>query len=382
MDMITLKELKKLSGRHDDWCVSIYMPTHQYGRDNEQDPIRLKNLLSEAAEQLESKGIRSPNVREFLEPAQQLLQDSGFWRHQSDGLAVLITPEAFYSYRLPLPFTELVVVADRLHLKPILPFFTSDGHFYILALSQNEVRLLEGTRHTVAEIEAENLPKSLAEAMKYEDFEKELQFHTSSGASGTERPAIFHGHDVSDEDKNTLLRWFHKLDDELLTLLANEQSPLVLVGVDYLLPIYREANAYPHLLPEGVTGNPEELSPQELHGRVWSLVEPVFAQARQDAMGRYAQLASNAQASTDIAEAVLAAHHGRVDTLFIDVDVQVWGTADPDTNSVTIHPEAESGDEDLLDLAAVQTLLNSGTVYAVPSENVPEQAKLAALFRY
>jgi hypothetical protein len=382
MDMITLTELKTLSGRQPDWCVSLYMPTHRHGRDTEQDPIRLKNLLRETEERLESKGLRSPDVRQMLEPAQRLLHDSGFWRRQSDGLALFITPEANYTYRLPLPFTELVVISDRFHLKPLLPFFATDGHFYILALSQNEVRLLEGTRHTVDEIEMENLPTSIADALQYERFEQELQFHSSSASSGGKRPAMFHGHDVSDEDKGRILRWFHKLDDELSTLLAEKQSPLVLAGVDYLLPLYQEANAYPHLLEKGIEGNPEKLKPEELHERAWLLVEPVFDQAREEAAARYGQLASGGQATTDIQEAVLAAHHGRVDALFVAVDIEVWGVFDAAANRVSVHKEAEPGDEDLLDLAAIQTMTNSGAVYAVPREHVPEQAPLAALFRY
>jgi hypothetical protein len=383
MDMITLTELNALSGRQPDWCVSLYMPTHRHGRDTEQDPIRLKNLLRQAEEQLESKGLRSPDAQQMLEPAQRLLQDFGFWRRQSDGLALFISSEGSSIYRLPLPFTELVVISDRFHLKPLLPFFANDGHFYILALSQNEVRLLEGTRHTVDEIDVENLPTSIAAALQYERFEQELQFHSSSAASGGgKRPAMFHGHDVSDEDKGRILRWFHKLDNELSTLFAEKRSPLVLAGVDYLLPLYQEANAYPHLLPKGIEGNPEKLKPEELHERAWLLVEPIFAQARKEAAARYAQLASDGQATTDIQEAVLAAHHGRVDELFVAVDIQVWGVFDAEANTVSVHEEAEPGDEDLLDLAAVASIANSGVVYAVPREHVPEQAPLAALLRY
>jgi hypothetical protein len=47
-----------------------------------------------------------------------------------------------------------------------------------------------------------------------------------------------------------------------------------------------------------------------------------------------------------------------------------------------VHAEAEPGDEDLLDLAAVHTFLNGGMVYAVEPEQMPSYATLAALFRY
>ncbi|HDQ74019.1 MAG TPA: hypothetical protein ENN19_18270, partial [Chloroflexi bacterium] len=163
MDAITMTELKTLLAGYSGWHVSLFMPTHRAGRELEQDPIRLKNLLREAEQRLQDKALqdkalqgkglqgkdlRSPDVREMLKPAQRLLQEPGFWRNQSDGLAVFFTPETFHYYRLPLPFEELMVISNRFHLKPLLPFFASDGHFYILALSQNQIRLLEGTRHT------------------------------------------------------------------------------------------------------------------------------------------------------------------------------------------------------------------------------------------
>jgi hypothetical protein len=81
-------------------------------------------------------------------------------------------------------------------------------------------------------------------------------------------------------------------------------------------------------------------------------------------------------------EVVPAAYHGRVETLFIAVGFQQWGTFDPATNTVQVHEEAEPSDEDLLDFAAAQTLLNSGTVYAIEPEKVPDETLLAAVFRY
>ncbi len=383
MDVITMAELVTLLTEYPGWHVSLFMPTHQAGRETEQDPIRFKNLLREAELRLLDKGLRSPDVREMLEPAQRLLQQPGFWRNQSHGLAVFFTAEAFHSYRLPLPFEELVMISHRFHFKPLLPFFASDGHFYILALSQNQLRLLEGTRDTVDEIDLESMPQSMAEALQYERFEKQSQFHTGSTSANTgDRAGVFHGHDPSDEDKNTLLRWFHRVDDTLPNMLTGKQSPLVLAGVEYLFPLYKEANSYPHLVADGIPGSPEELSLAELHTRAWDLVQPIFMQAQEAATARYNQLVGTGQTTTDVEEAVLAAHHGRVEVLFVAVGIQVWGDFDPDTNAVHIHQEAEPGDGDLLDLAAIQSILNGGTVYAVAPEKVPGGTAVAAVFRY
>jgi hypothetical protein len=81
-------------------------------------------------------------------------------------------------------------------------------------------------------------------------------------------------------------------------------------------------------------------------------------------------------------EAVAAAYYGRIDHLFVAVGVQQWGNFDPQANELQIHSENEPGDEDLLNAAAIQTVLNGGTVYALEPQAVPEQAPLAAVFRY
>lgn len=383
MDILTMDELKTLSAKESGWCVSLFMPAHRAGRETEQDPIRFRNLLSEVEQRLLAKGIRTPDVREVLEPAQRLRQDPSFWRHQSDGLAVFLTSDEFHAYRLPLRFEELVVISDRFHFKPLLPLFATDGHFYILALSQNQVKLLEGTHHTVDEVDMESIPDSLAETLQGRGFDRQSQVHTGTSSTRTgDRAGMFHGHDPSDEDKGRVLRWFQTIAGALPSVLVGQQAPIVLAGVEYLFPLYKQASSHPHLVEEGIPGNPEELTPVELHARAWPLVQSVFRQAEGEALAQYRQLTDRGQTTADVEEAVLAAHHGRVDSLFVAVGLQVWGRFDPSTNTVHVHEDPEPGDDDLLDLAAMKSLLNGGEVYAVEPDQVPDRAPLAAVLRY
>ncbi len=104
-------------------------------------------------------------MQKMLAPAILLLQDAYFWQHQSDGLAIFLSSNKIRRYRLPLNFEELMVVDDHLYIKPLLPLFTGDGQFYILALSQNKVRLLNGTRDSVSEVDIGQVGGSLAEAI-------------------------------------------------------------------------------------------------------------------------------------------------------------------------------------------------------------------------
>jgi len=385
MDIIGRKNLRELIEEGDGRHVSIFMPTHRTGQETQQGPIRLKNLLVEAEERLQAAGLRTPEVAKLLEPAFKLVEDSLFWQKQSDGLAIFASSKMARHYRLPLDFDELVVVADRFHIKPLLQLLSGDGRFYILAISQDQVRLLEGTRYTVDELDLEDAPKSLADALRFDDPEQRLQFHTASGPSGGRgsRQAIFYGLGApSDDEKDNILRYFQKLDAGVQDLLAGERAPLVLAGVDYLLPIYQEANGYASLVDEGVVGNPDDLSAKELHRQAWAIVQPRFAEERKEALSLFRQLAETDRASDELEKVIPAAHHGRVDTLFVTLDHQQWGTFDPATNEVDVHQDAEAGDNDLLDTAAVQTLLNGGTVYAVQREQMPAETYLAAVLRY
>ncbi len=376
-------ELKKLIQQHGGLCMSIFMPTHPRGAETQQDPIRLKNLLHEAEKSLIERSVRSSEVEEFLQPARRLLEDGLFWRHQSTGLAIFVSASLFRNYCLPLDFQQLVVISDRFYIKPLLPLLTWGGRFYILAVSQNEIRFLEGTPYGAHEVDLEGVPASLAEALKYDDPEKQLQFHTRTPGGMGKRPAMFHGQGVgTDDTKDNILRYFRQVDNGLHRLLHDERSPLVLAGVDYLFPIYREANTYPCLVDEGIAGNPEEMSTDELHEKGWSIVELHFLKGQQEAVTLYRQLAGTGLASKDVKYIVPAAYHGRVETLFVALGIQRWGSFDRDTNMVHTYEEARPGAEDLLNFAAIQTLLNRGAIYAVEPDKMPDEAPMAAVFRY
>ena len=388
MDILTRAELEQLMRKEQQGCVSIYMPTHRTGTDAQQDPIRLKNLLREAEKQLSAQGIGRREVQNMLEPASMLLQDSTFWQHQSDGLAVFISSNRVRRYRLPLNFDEFVAVMDHFHIKPLLPLFTGDGQFYILALSQNEVRLLNGTRDSVSEVDIGQVGGSLAEAIPSVNHQMSMQLHSSGSTGGMSGSGsvTFHGQGGgSDESaKKELLRYFRLVSDGLTEFLQGDRAPLVLAGVEYLLPIYKEANTYPNLIDTVIKGNPDLLSADELHKSAWDILGPHFQAAQAEAVAQYQQLAGQAsERVVDTLEKIVpAASDGRVETLFVATGVLQWGVFDPVTNEIELHSQQEAGDEPLLDLAAVQTYLKGGVVYAVEPEKVPGGASAAAVLRY
>ncbi len=387
MSLLSVDTLKELVEQAQGVCVSIYMPTYRAGAETQQNPIRFKNLIRQAESNLVDYAFSSTEANKFLEPALQLDQDD-FWQHQDEGLAIFIAEGFYRFFKLPFSVNELVVVADRFHLKPLMPLLTGDEEFYILALSQQRVRLLQASRYNVEEVEVAGLPESMDAALQYDETAKEGQFRISTSKGGTnnsfQHSGTFHGQGSPDQDdvKRDILQYFHIVDRCLHEILKNKHAPLILAGVEYLLPIYQEANTYAHLMEAGITENPEILKPEELHAQALSLVEPYFSQAEKQALDHYHELQNTGKTSSDLQEVIPAAYYGRVEQLFVAVGVQQWGNFDPQSSELEIHPDTQPGDEDLLNSAAIQTLLNGGEVYAVPPDEVPGEAPLAAVFRY
>ena len=300
---------------------------------------------------------------------------------------MFMAPQIFRAYRVPLTMEELVVVGQHFHIKPLLPLLSGDGHFFVLALSQKAVRLLQGTRFSINEVELQGVPQGVAEALRYDDVEKRGHHYPGSQGrpAGGVSPLSGHGvgiEDATHEPHDPILRYFQQVDAGLRAFLRDEHAPLVLAGVEYLLPIYRRANTYPYLLEEGVTGNPEGLRPEELQERAWAVVQPHFQRAQEAAAARYRDLVGTGRATDEITAIVPAAYDGRVDSLFVAGGVQQWGIFHPESRLVEPHGEAIAGAEDLLDVAAMYTLLRRGTVYAVAPGQMPDRTPAAAILRY
>jgi hypothetical protein len=382
MDILNPADLRSLIAQQGKWSVSLYMPTHRVGREQQQDPIRLKNLLAEAEAKLLANGLRRPEVEKLMRPAEELLWSAGFWRHQSDGMAIFLSKDFSMIYRLPAEFEELLIIANSFHIKPLLPLLGRVGTFYVLALSLNNVRLFQGTPDRISEIDL-NFSTSMDESLRMDEPERYLNLH--SGSTSTREGGIFHGHGSDDDNaKKNILRFFNSVNEGLNGLIEGKTTPMILAGVDYLLPIYREANTYQNVLADNITGNPDRENLSELHAQAWNIVRPLFEESQKKAFEKYEQLngQQSAQATSDVSAAVKAARFGQVETLFVPLGVQIWGRYDDANNKVILDSQPGPENEDLLDLAVTETILNSGQVFAVPREQLPDSGDLAAILRY
>jgi Bacterial archaeo-eukaryotic release factor family 7 len=378
MDAFTPAKLGELLADRPGPCVSLYTPTHPGG--SEQDPVRWKHVLRQAERRLTAAGVRAPEVREQLTPAGRLVEDAEFWKGQTGSLAAFLAPGFGRTYRLGDGLPETAAVGPRFHVLPLLPWLAGDGRFYVLALSQNAVRLLRGTRHGHRQVDLRGAPADKEEALRAHDRDEVLSFHTHGRGAGAWE-AVFHGQGVGiDDAKDEITAYFRRIDRALHPLLKDEKAPLVLATVVSLMPLYRAANSYAHLAEPGLAGNPDRQSDAELHARAWPLVEAGFRRARDRAVSRFHALAGTGRTATDPAEVVAAAVAGRVEELFAAAGAELWGRPDPAGGPPELHPGERPGDEELVNFAAVCALRHGRTVHVLPPADMPGGAVLAATY--
>ena len=386
---MTKEDLQTLANFSGINCVSIYIPTHKKGHQvNEgQDTILLKNHYQQIRQQLKDKDISENDANEYLAPIKQLIDDNDFWHYQEHGLAVFLGVDYFKALKLPYSVQEFSMLSTSFHLDQIVPLLHKEHPFYILAISLNKIRLLESDEQNVEELNIQDMvPEGMEDALSYYDFEKNLQYHSGGSSRGKTGTPIYHGQGGDgDKDDVYVQEYFRRVNDALEQIIGDKNRPVVVAAVDYLHPIYREANKMLKLADTGITMNPDQESPENLHQKAAEILKDYFNEDKQTEMDRYAALAGSGQASYDIEEIAPAAVNGRIDALFVVEGTHRWGYINREENSVQLHESEQENGHDLVSKSAVQTILHGGNTYMVKKEDLPEEfvdADLAAIFRW
>jgi hypothetical protein len=385
MTMITREDLNELSEFHNAFCVSVYLPTHRAGEHTlrGEDALNLKNQLKDIRFKLEQMGMHGNQLENFLKPVKELVYDNTFWRYQAEGLAIFLSEDYFRTFNVPVQFEELNYISIEFYLKPLLPLFNDDGLFYLLTLKRDEVKLFEAQKYNISEVDiSEVVPLRLEERVGYDFEQKQLQFRTQWGGN---KPGSFHGHGENEwREKNELLMFFQAIDRGIMSILHDKQQyPLVVCCLDRAFPIYKDANTHTNLYPENISANPADLDVPSLHEKGRNLLHPYFMQHLEKSKDRMLQGLAKRKSSSDIGEIIPAAIQGRIDTLFLGKNYEVYGIYKPESNEVEIHPFPVLPAVSLTNLAAKRVFEQGGRVYILEKRDMPDiMSDISAFFRY
>jgi hypothetical protein len=364
-------------------CLSLYQPTHRHHPDNQQDPIRFKNLVK-TLEQSLRQNYPSRESRPLLQPFNDLALDRDFWNHTQDGLAVLCAPHLFRIYKLQRPVPELAIVADSFHIKPLLRIVQSADRYQILGLNRGAIRLFEGNRDALDEIDlAPSVPRAIADALG-DQLTEPHQTVRSLGGVGGSSVAMRHGQgSKSDEIAVDLERFFRAVDTAILAQHSRPSGlPLLLAALPEYHGVFRKISRNPFLMADGLKIDPDSISIDDLRKLAWTVIGPGYQDRLTRMIEEFEQSKPRGLVGDHLGQIAFDAVSGRVMTLLVEAERQILGHLDSANGRVEFadvnHPQAD----DLIDDLAELVLNKGGQVVVVPAERMPTATGAAAIYRY
>lgn len=386
MNSFNSASIKELLEYKDKPCISSYLPSAVKGAETLQTPIRLKNQLARAWDELAQKYPQAQkSMAKVFKEAEALVDNKTLWLHQKIGFALFMAPGLFRYYSVCIPLNDRCTVGNTFNIKPLLSLFTEKNRYYLLALSQKSVRFYEVSNSDITERELANVMQSIDELRKYEVREKQLQLYTMpTGVTGA-RTGVSHGHatDVdAKENKKRVAEFVNNVVTGIEQYLQADRTPVLLCAEPFMQHLVSDCNPAFNLMKETVSANPTRMETEQILRRASEVMDRQIGRQTKLTLDRLAALMDTGWTIQNIEQIIPRAEEGRVDTLFINPDESVWGFWNREGGLIQVHDQPAENDQDLSDIAVLQTLLHGGQVYAVPQGAIKGGSAMAAILRY
>ena len=368
VDVPTKPEFKALTEVRADACVSIYLTTTPVSQNTDACRIELGNLAKQAYDQLASAGFDKRRLAALMEYFDDLDDDDEFWRLQANSLAVLVTADRMYTFRLANTIVPTVQVSDRFHLTPLLRAITFPHSAFVLALSENAVRLVEVfSELPPVTVKVDGMPKDAASAVGKSTLNKRAHSRRIHGSEG----------------QNVRFRQYaRQVDAALRAVLAGRDTPLILAATGRLASVYRTVSSYPNLLSELIEDSPDRISDAEIADAARPILDASYRQEVLELQGLYEARSAQRRATSDMSDVARAATYGAIEALLVDIDSVVPGAVDEETGEVTVADTSDATNYAIVDEIAGRALISGAKVLGVRKADLPGEGELAAILRY
>ena len=365
LDIPTRADIEALIGSRGPGRVSIYLPTTPVTQDAQADRIVLKNLTNEAMEQLGDFDKRQAKVIE--ESLLDLVDDTFFWATQANSLAVFATSERVQTFRLPNRLQPMVEVSDQFLIKPLLRSMTVPQVAFVLALSQNEPRVVEVSADLPPmRVKVDGMPRDAASSVGKASIKDRGPSGRIQGSEG---------------QKVRLTQYARQVDQALRDVLSGREIPLILAANEPLATIFRSVTTYPHLSPTGITSSTEAMSDATIVEGARKVLDELFQRELEEIRAMFSHLEGQWRTTTDVAQAARAATNGAISKLLVDIDRALPGTVDKE-GAITFADGPGPKSHDILDEITSRAFQSGARVLGVRAEDMPGDTGVAAILRY
>lgn len=381
MKLLTWNAVHSLLEERPGPCISLYQPTHRRAAENYQDRIVFRNLVREVEESLREK-YTNRELRPVLARFHALAEETPFWQHTLDGLAVLANGDLFEVYQLPREVKQLAIVADRFHVKPLIRYLQSADRYQVLCVTREKAWMAEGNRYGLEPLDTADLPMTLTAVLG--DQTTEPYRAVTTRGSGHAGIALHYGQGSRKDEINLdTERFFRAIDQQVFDRFSkSSRLPLVLVALPEHQPIFRAVSQNTYLLPGGVEIHPESRTLEQIAVEAWKVVEPLFLARLEELCNKFLAAQAHQMGSSDLADAARAAVAGRIGILLVEALHHVPGRLNRETGAIESAELRDPEIGDLIDEVAEEVLRHGGEVVVVPRERMPAKTGLAAIFRF
>lgn len=367
VDIPTARDLTTLNDVRSDACVSIFTPTTPITQDVSASRIAFRNQVKAALGQLQAAGFDKRRLGGLEAYLLDLAEDDEFWRFQAHSLAVFATPDSLRTYRLASRLSEIVEVSDRFHLSPLIRAVTFPHAAYVLAVSENAVRLVEVSADLPATtVKVPGLPADAASAVGVSTLNDPTQEgRRVSGGEG---------------QKVRLAQYIRKIDAALRPILGAGDTPVILAATQPVESLFRSVS-HVEVLPQAIVGSHDRTSEGDLADAARPILDAHYARQVEEFQALFDVRAGQNRATTDISDAARAATYGNIAALLVDIDAVIDGSIDAETGAVTFDSSADARNYGVVDEIAGRALRTGARVIGVRQDDIPDRKPLAAILR-
>lgn len=358
----TVQDLRKELASHAGYpCITLTLPTGRNMPENAADPIRLKNLLSEAKSRLNDELGKRPAAL-ALENL-QTAADSVDHDSNLDGLAIFAneTIEIVLKTRFPLP--ERVTVDERFSLRTLLRAERRAEPYAVLVLSLDEARLFEGNREDLFEVRDGFPTKNSG---------------VGAGVSVPSGPGVNFTAAVDDSRKQFVRQCMNQLGE-----IPGLPTRVVVTGTPEIISEAHESVSEPFEVIATVAGSFIGENVAELGKRAWEAVRESRRAQVDGLLGQLDDARSAQRFESGIQALAPLAVESRIGLLVCGFDMEAPGRFDPETGLFTEIEAAEAWNDldDGVEWLIGQVMDHGGKVRFAEDELLGEH-RLAAVLRY
>ena len=359
-------------------CITILLPSYRPGESTGSSAALLKSYIRDASHELSERGFGNSAKTALLEPLEACAEAPALAGGTQWGHAIFRSPNVFERFALTQTVQESLAVGSSFEIRKLAKELARPHSFYILALSKAGVSLMRcaGLHAEVVKLPP-GIPDTLAGALALKPPDHDLENRSAAGVSAGAMRGVRFGTGSERETKHAHLADYYRLVDRgLRTAFQQGNDPLILAGVAEDTAIYEDVSCYAGLAKRTIPGSHDfSRDHADILKQAYSILECENDKREHAAMEEALKRATPGHFLTDPEMILRAAFEGRVHQLYINVEAERIGIYQRDTYQ-------SWGNEDLLNLAAVQTMIHRGQYCEIPNDVFPNGGAAIGILRF